>query len=126
MRRNLGTFCYILTGLFGYACPYVRVLKGVVEWAAPNRDAFKRAVLTSHQATDLLSDIPRLLSEYLNTCVQAYCNRGLAQPGSLIPVSLGTSVTSSGYSPTTSQRACNPPSKTLSGSVMWGAWQPVS
>ena len=28
--RELGTLCYILTGLFGYACPYVRELKGVV------------------------------------------------------------------------------------------------
>ena len=31
LRRKLGTFCYILMGLFGYACPYVRELKGIVE-----------------------------------------------------------------------------------------------
>ena len=24
LRLELETFCYILTGLFGYACPYVR------------------------------------------------------------------------------------------------------
>ena len=83
----MGTFCYILTGLFGYACPYVRVLKGVVEWAAPNRDAFKRAVLTSHQATALLDNVSHLLLKYLNVCVQAYCTGNLTQPGSLTPVS---------------------------------------
>ena len=33
LRRELGTFCYILTGLFRYACPYVRDIKGVVEWS---------------------------------------------------------------------------------------------
>ena len=36
LRRELGTFYYILTGLFGYACPYVRGLKGIVEWAMSN------------------------------------------------------------------------------------------
>ena len=29
--RKLGIF-YILTGLFGYACPYVSELKRIVEW----------------------------------------------------------------------------------------------
>ena len=44
LRRELGTFCYIITSLFGYACPYVREMKGIVEWVATSRDAFKRAV----------------------------------------------------------------------------------
>ena len=30
LRCELGTFCYILTGLFGHSCPYVRDLKGIV------------------------------------------------------------------------------------------------
>ena len=36
LRRELGTFCYILKGLFGHACPYVRELKGVKEWTVSN------------------------------------------------------------------------------------------
>ena len=44
LRCGLGTCCYILTGLFGHACPYVRELKGIVEWADSNRDAFERAI----------------------------------------------------------------------------------
>ena len=44
LRCELGTFCYILTGIFAYTCPCVYELKGVVEWAASNRDAFERAV----------------------------------------------------------------------------------
>ena len=83
----MGTFCYILTGLFGYACPYVRELKGIVEWATSNRDTFERAVSTSHQATALLDDISYLLSEDLNACVQASCTGSLTHPGSLYPVS---------------------------------------
>ena len=31
LHPELGTICYILTGLFGYACPYVCELKGIVE-----------------------------------------------------------------------------------------------
>ena len=61
LRHELGAFCYILTGLFSYVCPYVRELKGVVKWAASNRDAFERAVSTSQQATALLGNISRLL-----------------------------------------------------------------
>ena len=80
-------FCYILMGLFGYACPYVHDLKGVVEWEASNRDVFERAVSTSHQATDLFDNIYRLLLKYLNVCAQASCTRGLSRPGSLTPVS---------------------------------------
>ena len=87
LRRELGTFYYILTGLFGYACPYVRELKGIVEWAASNQDAFERAISNSHLATALLDDVSRLLSEYLNTCVQASCTRDLTQTVSLTPVS---------------------------------------
>ena len=86
LRCELGNFCYILMGLFGYECPYVRELKGIVEWEASNRDAFKRAVSKSHQAMDLLNEIYRLLSEYLNACVQASCTGTLTQPGSLTPV----------------------------------------
>ena len=89
MRRNLGTFCYILTGLFGYAWPYVRDLKAAVEWVSSNRDTFERAVSTSHQVTALLGDVTRLLSEYRNSYVQASCTGGLAQPGFLTPVSSG-------------------------------------
>ena len=59
---ELGTFCYILTGLFGYACPYVSELKGIVEWAASNQDDFERAISNSHQATALLDEVSRLLS----------------------------------------------------------------
>ena len=70
--RKLGTFCYILTGLFGYAWPYVRDLKAAVEWASSNRDAFEQAVSASHQATALFDNFSRLLLEYLNACVQAY------------------------------------------------------
>ena len=62
LHCKLGTFCYILMGLFGYACPYMRELKGFFEWAASNRDAFEQAVLTSHQATNLFDDVSRLLS----------------------------------------------------------------
>ena len=65
LRQELGTFCYILTGLFGYACPYVRDLRGIVEWAASNRYAFERAISNSYQATALLDDVSRLLLEYL-------------------------------------------------------------
>ena len=83
LRRELGKFFYILTGLFGHACPYVRELKGVVEWVVSNRDAFEWAISNSHQATDLLDDISRLLLEYLNACVQASCNGSLKLPGSL-------------------------------------------
>ena len=83
LRRELGKFFYILTGLFGHACPYVRELKGVVEWVVSNRDAFEWAISNSHQATDLLDDISRLILEYLNACVQASCNGSLKLPGSL-------------------------------------------
>ena len=34
LRIELGVFCYVLIGLFGYVCPYVRELKGIVEWVA--------------------------------------------------------------------------------------------
>ena len=61
LRCELGTFCYILTGLFGYTCTYIRELKRVVEWAASNIDAFERAISTSHQATALLRNVSRLL-----------------------------------------------------------------
>ena len=87
LRRELGTFCYILTCLFGHTCPYVSELKGIVEWAASKQDAFERAISNSHLATALLDDVSRLLSEYLNTCVQASCTGNLTQPGSLTPVS---------------------------------------
>ena len=87
MRQELGTFCYILTGLFGYACPYVRKLKGIVDWAVSNRDAFERAISNSHQVTALLDYVSRLLSEYLNSCVQASFTGNLTHPGSLTPVS---------------------------------------
>ena len=87
LRRELGTFCYILTGLFGYVCPYVRELKGIVEWAASNRYAFEQEVSNSHQATALLDDISCLMSEYINACVQVLCTGTLTQPGSFIPVS---------------------------------------
>ena len=87
LHRELGTFYNIFQGLFGYACTYVCDLKGVVEWAASNRETFERDVSTSHQATSLLNDVSRLLSEYLNACVQTYCTRGLSQPGSLTSVS---------------------------------------
>ena len=36
LRHELGTFYYILTGLFGRAFPYVRELEWIVEWAASN------------------------------------------------------------------------------------------
>ena len=36
LRHELGTFYYILTGLFGHAFPYVRELEWIVEWAASN------------------------------------------------------------------------------------------
>ena len=62
LRRELGKFRYILIGIFGYACPYVRKLKGIVEWAASNQDAFERAVSNSHLATALINDVSRLLS----------------------------------------------------------------
>ena len=62
LRRELGTFCYILTGLFGYACPYVCELNGIVEWAASNLDAFDRSISNSHQATALLDEVSCLLS----------------------------------------------------------------
>ena len=88
LRQELGTFCYILTGLFGYACPYVSELKGIVEWAASNRYAFERAISNSHQATALIDDVSRLLSEYLNDCVQASYTGNLTQPKSLTPVSI--------------------------------------
>ena len=84
--RKLGIF-YILTGLFGYACPYVSELKRIVEWGASNRDAFERVVSTSHQVTALLDNISHLLSEYLNACVQASCTGTLTQSGSITPVS---------------------------------------
>ena len=71
-------FFYILMGLFGYACPYVRDLKGVVNWAASNRDTFERAISTSHQVTDRFDNISRLLSEYMNNCAQASYTGGLA------------------------------------------------
>ena len=58
---GLGKFCYILTKPFGYACPYVRELKGIVEWVVSNRYAFERAISNSHQATALLDDVSRLL-----------------------------------------------------------------
>ena len=45
LRRKLGKFCYILTGLFGYACPYVHDLKGLIDWAASRKSAFKRGRL---------------------------------------------------------------------------------
>ena len=61
--RELGTFCYILKGLFGHTCPYVREIKGIVEWAASNRDAFERAISNLNQATALLDGVSRLLSE---------------------------------------------------------------
>ena len=80
-------FCYILTGLFGYAYPYVSELKGIVEWAASNRDNFERTVSSSYQATALIDDISRLLSEYLNSCVQVSCTGTLTRTGSLYPVS---------------------------------------
>ena len=69
LRRELGKFSNILTVLFGYACPYVRKRKGIVEWTASNRDSFERAISNSHLATALLDDVSRLLSEYLNACV---------------------------------------------------------
>ena len=87
LRRELGTFCYILTGLFDHPCPYVREIKGIVEWAASNRDAFEMAISNSHQATALLDDVSCLLLEYLNACVQASCTGSLTQPGSFSPVS---------------------------------------
>ena len=62
LRQEFWTFCYILTGLFGYACPYVRELKGIVEWAVSNQDAFERAISNLHQAKSLLDDVSRLLS----------------------------------------------------------------
>ena len=80
-------FCYILTGLFGQVCPYVRELKGIVKWASSNQDAFERAISNSHQATALLDDVYHLLSEYLNACVQVSYIGSLTQPGSLTPVS---------------------------------------
>ena len=83
LRHELGTFYYILTRLFSYACSYVHEMKGVVEWEASNRDAFERYVLTSHQATALLDNVSRLLSEYLNAYVQASCTGNLNHPGSL-------------------------------------------
>ena len=70
-RQELGTFCYILTCLFGYSFPYVREINGIVAWAASNQYAFERAISNSHQATALLDDVSRLLSKYLNACVQA-------------------------------------------------------
>ena len=36
LRWELGTFCYILIDLFGYARPHVREIKGIVEWTASN------------------------------------------------------------------------------------------
>ena len=87
LRRELGTFCYILTCLFGYSFPYVREINGIVAWAASNQYAFERAISNSHQATDLLDEVSRLLPEYFNACVQASCTGNLTQPGSLTPVS---------------------------------------
>ena len=87
LRRELGTYGYILTCLFGYECPYVRELKGIVEWAASNQDVFERAISNSRQAAALLDDVSCLLPEYLNACVQASCTGNLKQPGSLTPVS---------------------------------------
>ena len=62
LRSELGTFCYILTDLFGHVFPYVREREGIVEWVASNQDSFERAILNSHQATDLLDDVSCLLS----------------------------------------------------------------
>ena len=87
LLRELGTYCYILTGLFGHACPYVHDLKGVVEWEASNWDAFEREILNSHQVMALIDDVSRLPSEYLNAFVQSSCTGNLTQPGSLTPVS---------------------------------------
>ena len=69
LGHELGTFCYILKGLFGHAWPYVSELKGIVEWAETNRYAFERSISNSNQATALLNDVSRLLSEHLNVCV---------------------------------------------------------
>ena len=62
LHCELGTFCYIITDVFGYTCSYVRYLKGVVEWAASKISAFKRAVSTSQQVTSLFINVSRLLS----------------------------------------------------------------
>ena len=52
-------------------CSYMRELKGLVDWAAPNRATLEWDLLTSHQVTDLLYEVSRILSEYMNACVQA-------------------------------------------------------
>ena len=36
LHRELGTFFYILTGLFGYACPYVRELISPIFLSSPS------------------------------------------------------------------------------------------
>ena len=62
LRCELGTLLYILPGLFVYVCTYMRDLKGVIKWAASNRDAFEQAVSTSYQSTVLLDDVSCILS----------------------------------------------------------------
>ena len=99
LRRELRMFCYILTGLFGYTYPYMRELKGIVEWSASNRDYFERAISNSHLATALLDDVSRLLSEYLNACVQIPYTGNLTQPGPLLSSFLMPPPSRSGETP---------------------------
>ena len=87
-RLEMGTMAYFLWSLFGAQCPFVAELTGLLTWSETNQVTFDGQVKNSNYATAFVTDVSRVLEQYLNSCMAASTTAGLSSPGFRTPVSL--------------------------------------
>ena len=87
LQRKIGTKTYILSNLFGDACPLVEGYASVVTWIDENFASFKRHICTTVACTSFAYDLSRTEAAYYNACIRASTTAPLGDPGRRTPVS---------------------------------------
>ena len=87
LQKEIGTKTYILSKLFGAACPLVEGYTSVVTWVDENFASFERQVTTPTQCTSFAYDLSRAEAAYYNTCIRASTTALIGDPGGRTPVS---------------------------------------
>ena len=71
LQREIFTKTYILSKLFGGACPLVEGYASVVTWIDNNFVSFERQVSTTAMCTSFAYDLSQTEVAYYNTCIRA-------------------------------------------------------
>ena len=87
LQKEIGTKTYILSKLFGEACPLVEGYTSVVTWIDENFASFERQVATPAQCTSFAYDLSRTEAAYYNACIRSSTTAHIDDPGGRIPVS---------------------------------------